>query len=138
MELTREITDLYSTWVWVRVRKSFITSTSWVRVWFGARSTIWSTSSCSRKFYNLGAWSTCIRLNCRKFIWMWIICNKYQPTFSYSYLYSFSRSSALKEDNSRDVCSLHLLLSTNTNNSILMFLQPSHTTERIKNKTYMY
>ena len=55
MELTREITDLYSTWVWVRVRKSFITSTSWVRVWFGARSTIWSTSSCSRKFYNLGA-----------------------------------------------------------------------------------
>ena len=40
----------------IRVRKSFITSTSWVRVQFGARSTIWSMSSYSRKFYNLGAW----------------------------------------------------------------------------------
>ena len=52
MDLTREIADLYSTWVWVR--KSFIPSTSWVWVQSGARSTIWSMSSYSRKFYNLG------------------------------------------------------------------------------------
>ena len=56
MDLTREIADLYSTWVWVRVRKSFITSTSWVWVQFGARSMVWSMSSYSREFYNLGAW----------------------------------------------------------------------------------
>ena len=54
MELPWEIGDLYPTWLWVRVRKSFITPTSWVWVQFGARSTIWSTSSYSRKFYNLG------------------------------------------------------------------------------------
>ena len=57
MELAREINDLYSTWVWVRVWKSFTTSTSWVWVQFGARSTILSMSSYSRKFYNLGAGS---------------------------------------------------------------------------------
>ena len=54
MELTREIPDLYSTWVWVRVRKRFITSTSWVWVRFGARSTILSMSSYSKSFKTLG------------------------------------------------------------------------------------
>ena len=59
MELSQVSTNLYSTWVWVRVRKSFITSTSWVWVRVGAWSTIWNMSTCtySRRFYNLWACS---------------------------------------------------------------------------------
>ena len=36
MDLTREIADLYSTLVWLRIRKQFITSTFWVWVQFKA------------------------------------------------------------------------------------------------------
>ena len=36
MDLTREIADLYSTLVWLRIRKKFITSTFWVWVQFKA------------------------------------------------------------------------------------------------------
>ena len=73
MELTQEITDLYSTRVWVRVRKSFITSTSWVRVQLEHRVPIWSTSLYSIKFYNLGARSKTTLLEVKLFIIIIII-----------------------------------------------------------------